>query len=247
VRKPLPIVQGVVILVLPIACANVAGLLLTQAVTRRKELSVRAALEAGRWRIARQFLTESVLLALAGGLLGIALAYGGLKLLVAISPAWFPRAREIVLDARMLGLRLIAAGDRAGGPAVEISPQVNAVFERIRECISGIAGVQSAAAGISPPLSDSTLGGLTFNAASGQQTLSAAWFPVSAGYFHTLGVPLLQGREFGIEDTAASFPVVVVNQAMAGRFWPAEAPIGKWLRIEIANEPNALIHAFVAQ
>lgn len=64
---------------------------------------MRTAFGARRWRITRQFLTESLLLSLLGGVLGIALAYGGLRFFVAISPHWFPRVREIVPDTWMLG------------------------------------------------------------------------------------------------------------------------------------------------
>jgi putative ABC transport system permease protein len=341
VRQPLLIVQGVVALVLLIACANVAGLLLAQAAARRKEVAVRAALGAGRWRIARQFLTESVLLSLLGGVLGIAVAYGGLKLFVAISPAWFPRIREIALDTRTLGFTVLLSlatglvfgvvpalqspgpglietmneGSRGAGTgrqrqrlrstlvvleisaaltlltgaglmlntflrvynaptgcdtrnlvtfqvrllrgqyvkdtsviaagAVEISPRVNTVFEQVRERISGVPRVESVAAGIRPPLSESALGALTLNftfdgrpsGGSEIQPVSAAWFPVSAGYFHTLRIPVVRGREFGVRDTAVDLPVVLINEAMARRFWRGEDPIGKRLRIDIVNEP----------
>lgn len=102
VRKPLIIVQGVVAFVLLIACANVAGLFLAQASDRRAEVALRAALGASRWRIVRQFLNESALLASIGGLLGLLLVVGGLRLFIAISPSWFPRVAEISLDMQTL-------------------------------------------------------------------------------------------------------------------------------------------------
>jgi predicted permease len=89
---------GTIGIVLLIACANVANLLLVRAEGRRQELTVRAALGAGWRHIARQLLVESVTLAVLGGLLGLALAYGGLRLLVAIAPATLPRLSEVAID-----------------------------------------------------------------------------------------------------------------------------------------------------
>ena len=101
------VVMGTIGLVLLIACVNVANLLLVRAEARQLELSIRAALGAGRGRIARELLLESVLLGLIGGVLGIAVAAAGLRLLVAIGPANLPRLHEISLDAGSLFFTLL--------------------------------------------------------------------------------------------------------------------------------------------
>jgi predicted permease len=99
VSSVLWVVMGTIGLVMLIACVNVANLLLVRAEARQTELAVRAALGAGRGRIARELLLESLLLGLIGGALGIAVAAAGLRLLVAIGPANLPRLSEISLDA----------------------------------------------------------------------------------------------------------------------------------------------------
>jgi len=103
------IVMATVGLVMLIACANIANLLLVRADSRQQELSIRAALGAGRARIARELLLESVTLGLLGGLLSLAVAWGGLRLLVALGPTNLPRLTEVSLDTRSLAFTFLLA------------------------------------------------------------------------------------------------------------------------------------------
>jgi putative ABC transport system permease protein len=106
-RQSLLVFAGAVVLVLLIACGNVASLLLARGTERQKEISIRAALGAQRSRIVRQLLVEALLLSLVAGVIGIAIAHGTSRLLVASAPDALPRLDELSIDARVLGFALL--------------------------------------------------------------------------------------------------------------------------------------------
>ncbi len=339
VRSSLLVLLGAVSFVLLIACANVANLLLARAVGRRREFAIRAAIGAGRGRIIRQLLTESMILALAGGVAGAALGVVGIRALLSVNTANLPRVglegSLVGVDWRVLAFTILAAGvtgilfglipalhssrpdlsatlkesgGRSGtglrqnkartilvvsevalavvllvgsvllirtsmalgavkpgfdaenvltmrmslnGPQFAKSAAVDQLIRDGVERLRGVPGVLMASATCCVPLEGGY--GLPFIVmgrplTDGPFHGGGGWQTVSPGYFEVFKIPVLRGRSFTDRDTSASTPVVVINQAMAHRYWPKSDPlndkiwIGKGLMPQLATEtPRQII------
>jgi putative ABC transport system permease protein len=344
-RRPLLVFQGAVLILLLIACANVAGLLLAQATTRHKELAMRAALGSTRMRVVRQLLTESVLLSLAGGALGMLLGWAGLRFFTVLAPTVLPGSGDVELDLPVFAFALLlslatgvifgvipaiqisrpdlmevlressrsttggGAGQRirgafvviqvalslvlligagllthsllrlnmvqpgldphglvtfqipfsrslyrgtgqntpTGGLMVEMTPRLNLLTEQVREKLAAIPGVESATIATTPPLSGPPR---RFNFSKPGQNLSdaekeawsAEWYPISSGYFHTLKIPLIRGREFSMADSETGRPVAIINATMAQHFFPNEDPLGKQFTSDLLfDQPREIV------
>jgi putative ABC transport system permease protein len=310
-RFTLLLLFGTVGVVLLIACSNVANLLLERAVSRQREITVRLALGASRWRIARQLVTESLMLALVGGALGSLLAMWGTTLIVSLSPEGITRITETRLDARVLAFTAaisLLTGVLFGiAPALSISPaalaeslkeggrsgsgglrsgrarnlliiaevslalvllvgagllvrtlvrlqnvplgfdphnvltmvvakspgepeQTGEFYKQLTERIKALPGVVNASVTWQLPLSGASAStGLEIE---GQPNQPGS-FPVGVihsagpGYFRTMGIPILEGRDFTDRDDLKSAPVIIVNETLAKRFFPAGDAIGK--------------------
>ena len=354
-RRILTVLQGAVGFVLLIACANVAGLLLVRATTRQKEVAIRLALGASSSRIVRLFLTESLVLSLAGALVGVALAWLGVRAIVAASPQWLSSVQHIEVDASVLVFTVVvsvltgvffglvpvlsvsppslvtplraAAGAATGGrghrhvqsalvvaqvaltlvllvgaglliksfwqlqrvnlgldsnrvvwfqtrvPAnkgfrqvgnqggaiqLEVSPIPSQVFDRVRERLQAIPGVESVAGTNAPLVSGAAMqapfqiegrplegGGPGPDAGLAARTLDpfVNYSLVTADFFKTIRVPVIRGREFTARDNRDAPPVAIINEAMARRFWPGEDPIGQRVVVTIVpgEQPREIV------
>jgi putative ABC transport system permease protein len=324
VRPALILLLGAVSFVLLIACANVANLLLSRAASRGREIAIRTSMGASRSRVVRQLLTESVLLSLAGGLLGLLFAWASLGPLLKISAGTVPQVFWVGLDRSVLAFTILVSaitglifgiapalrttrldlretlneGSRGStaGPAhhrlrgllisMEIAlamlllvgsglllrsfsrmqevslgfqadhlfvadlplsesayakpEQRYGFFDRLVERARELPGVRSAAASTFLPVSGG--GGLLHFNITGRPPktphdyVAAGYRAVTASYFETLGVPLLQGRVITASDNEKAPSVVVINSTMAHIYFPNENPLGK--RLQIGATPD---------
>lgn len=138
VRRAMLVLLGAVIFVLLIACVNVANLLLARSESRRKEIAVRAAIGAGIGKLLQQFVVEGVLLSLAGAALGILLAFGGLRLLVATNAGSIPRVSEIGIDWQVLLFTLVVSV--ATGIVFGLAPIVHTRPGTLHDTLKSAAG-----------------------------------------------------------------------------------------------------------
>ena len=329
-RDALLILLSVVGCVLLVACVNVANLMLARASARQKEFALRTALGASRWRIVRQLLFESLLLALFGGALGFILSVGALRLLLTAIPINLPFWMNFSIDLRVLaftlGITLLtglifgivpalqtsrvdlndtlkegARGSSAGGgyarsllvvaeiamslvllvgaglmiqsflrlrsinigvntpnvlTATLITPrsqykddaQRAALIRQIVERVRSLPGVESASATATLPLNGNNWGrGFTvegYSVAGPGQTPIVQHTVVTPGYFRTMGITLLAGRDFNDSDTKDSQDVTIIDERLARQYWPNESPLGKRVRFG-PTEDNEPWHTIV--
>src|SRR5580704_466921 len=145
VRPALIMLLAAVGFVLLIACVNVANLLLSRAEARRREIAIRSALGADLWRLARQFITEGVLLSACGAVLGLILAYGGLRLIKLTNAGSLPRAAEIGIDMRVLLFTIAAT--LLTGVLFGLAPILTVAIQNLHDSLKDTVGASTASTG----------------------------------------------------------------------------------------------------
>jgi putative ABC transport system permease protein len=331
-RTAVLVLMGAVVLVLLIVCANVANLLLARAVGRQKELAIRTAMGASRARLVRQLLTEGVLLSLAGGAIGLLLAYAAVSLfnavptaqqpvagvridaavllfslgasvltglLFGLAPAWHGSrtninvvlqqsgrsshshvrpvlrhgqaaaqlvlATVLVIGAGLLAqslwrLQRVPVGFDASGVLtfrVSLPPAAYpdhaaswAFYKRLIGSLETLPGVRGVAISSGLPFGAGAYTRTPMSTPSRSVLPAGAqipidWRVVSPGYFKTLGIPFLLGRDFTDQDSPASEPVMIVSRAFARKYWGGDDPIGKVVHLVNARGKQRADYAVV--
>jgi putative ABC transport system permease protein len=319
-RPALLILLGAVAFVLLIACANVANLLFARSAVRQKEIAIRTALGASRGRLVRQLLTESVVLSIAGGAVGLLLGVWGLGALLAIGENSIPRVMEIKLDVWVLGFSLLISvvtgllfgllpalqaskpdlndtlkeGSRSSSGGIRsnrtrslfvigevavclvlligaglmiksfarllnVSPGFNPenvltmnialsgsryrdaagvsnFYQQALERLKSLPGIKSSAVVTALPMAGGF--GSRYFGIEGRppqppgQGFNANTNVATPGYFTTMNIPLLDGRDFDARDVKGAPDVVIINQEAVRRYWPDENPIGQRITVE---------------
>src|SRR6267154_2400114 len=261
-RPFLLVLLGAIGFVLLIACANVANLLLARGSSRGREIAVRVAMGASRVRLFRQLLTESMLIALAGGALGLAVAGSGLGSLLAMAPRNLPRLSDIHLDGWVFAftffiLFLTGAGLMIAtfaklmntnpgfdthhvltmqfwmtGSKYTSTPESMRFYRAVEQRIETLPGVTAAgvvAAGL--PLERGGNNGVRIAGPKESEWISMDYREITPGYFQAIGTPLKQGRGFTESDSEGSNPVVIVNEAVARKYFQDQSSLGKYLYV----------------
>ena len=325
-RTELMLVFGAVFGLLLLVCANVASLSVARGAARAREMAIRLALGAGRARIVREHLAETLLCAALTAVVAIALTASSLGAAIAFAPSDIPRLQEVDVNARVIGFAIAAAvfataigvlipGLRGGAPAIAAAlkdgapvsgqhagrvrrtlvvaeigvtvvllvgagllvrsfaslqrvdpgfsidnllvlriapdvtryrgaPLVNDYYSRVFDSIRELPGVASVAAVTVLPMS--SIGSdfyrpywLDGARPAGNVVPQANVRMASPGYFRTLGLPLVAGREFSAQDRIDAPRVIIVNESLARVAWPGQDPIGRSLILDYQGGPTA--------
>jgi predicted permease len=320
IRPTLLVLLGAVGFVLLIACANVSHMLLARSAARQRECALRSALGARRWDLLRQFLTEGLILASAGGAAGLLLAMWGVRVLLALAPPDLPRVDAVGVDGRVLlfamaisvltglvfgmapawggsdldlsdalkkaergsseapgrrrwrgllvgsefalaiillagaGLmvrtfialqhvdpgfdphNLISMVVGVGATEVGTSGRTANFYQQVLQEVSAVPGVESASAINHLPLAGDQWG-LSFHIEGRPlerpgEAPDATYRVVFPGYFRTMQIPILRGRDVRESDNLSAARVVVINDYLAHQYWPGEDPIGKRITLD---------------
>ncbi|HUI39267.1 MAG TPA: ABC transporter permease [Candidatus Nitrosotalea sp.] len=313
VRPALLLLLAAVAVLLLIACGNVANMLLARTVDRRREIAVRASLGAGKGRLIRQLLAESLMVSMVGGALGLLFAASGTRAILALVPDDLPRAYSVHVDPWVLGFtfgiavltgigfglapvwsiarqdlqEILREGGRTSGGghrlrgalvAAEVSlalvlligaglllgsfqrleavapgfrvehaltfdvnlPRARygdaarraAFYHGLRERLLALPGVEAAAAVTPLPLGGDDMS-FTFAVENSPPEAgrepSAEYYQVTPGYFQTMGIPMVAGREFSDSDVIGAPRVCIINDVLARQYFAGQNPLGRRL------------------